>query len=286
MGSMRNSHKTRALRKLLLALAGLAMTVLVPALLMAQDPFGYVEDPAGGGEAAAPVTKALLMIPSMGEATKMPERLEYDISYGMFDVGYSVMEVVSNDDGTVSIITRARSKGWVDDVYPVDDYAETIVESFDTLRPIKYILKTREGKGRKHREVTFDHKAGKAYYVDHIKGIEEEFDVPDLVFDPLAAFFFIRRVSLNPGVSTAVPMFDSKEFTPIEVKVLKRKNIEVPAGIFNAVQISPVMQSEGIFSRRGDIYIWLTDDARRVPVLIKSRVLIGSIKVELKGGKY
>jgi len=221
-----------------------------------------------------------------GEPTRLPERLEYEISYGIFDVGKSVMEVVNNEDDTVSIITRARSEGWVDDIYPVDDYAESVVEDFSTLRPIKYTLKTREGKGRKHREVLFDMEAGKATYTDHLKQMNSEYEIPEEVFDPLAAFYYTRRLVLEPGNNQQVPMFDSKKFWPLEVKVIKRQKIKVPAGEFNTVIISPVMQSEGIFSRKGDMFIWVTDDERRVPVLIKSKVLIGSIKVKLIGGDF
>jgi hypothetical protein len=221
-----------------------------------------------------------------GAPTSLPEMLFYEISYGPFDVGKSTMEVADNDDGTVSIITRARSDGWVDDVYPVDDFAESVVEDFTSLVPVRYTLKTREGKGRKHREVLFDHEGQKANYIDHLKQINTEYDIPERVFDPLAAFFYTRRLVLEPGNNQTVPMFDSKKYWPLMVKVIKRQRIEVPAGKFDTVLISPVMESEGIFSRSGDMYIWVTDDARRIPVLIKSKVLIGSIKVKLTGAIY
>ena len=218
--------------------------------------------------------------------TSLPEKLYYDISYGPFDVGKSTMEVLTNDDGTVSIITIARSDGWVDDVYPVDDFAESVVEDFASLVPVRYTLKTREGKGRKHREVLFDHAGLKATYIDHLKQENTQYDIPDRVFDPLSAFFYTRRLILEPGKDQTIPMFDSKKFWPLMVKVIKRQSIDVPAGKFNTVMISPVMQSEGIFSRTGDMYIWVTDDARRIPVLIKSKVLIGSVKVKLTGVTY
>jgi len=221
-----------------------------------------------------------------GIPTNMPETLYYEISYGPFDVGNSTMEVKNNEDGTVSIITRARSKGWVDDVYPVDDFAESIVEDFDDLVPVKYTLRTSEGKGRKHREVLFDHVDNKATYIDHLSQVNTEYDIPDKVFDPLAAFFYTRRLILEPGKDQIVPMFDSKKFWSMDVKVIKHQTVKVPAGTFETVLISPVMQSEGIFSRSGDMYIWVTDDVQRIPVLIKSKVLIGSIKVKLTGVTY
>lgn len=222
--------------------------------------------------------------PSDPEA--ISEVLQYDISYGMFDVGRSSIEVLNNPDGTVSIITRARSEGWVDKVYPVDDYAESIVESFETLKPVKYIIKTREGKGRKHREYRFDHEAHKVRYIDYLKKQDMIYNAPYQIFDPLSAFFYTRRIPLTPGETLIVPMFDSRKVWPLEVSVLRRKTVEVKAGEFDSVAITPKMSSDGIFSSDGDMTIWLTDDTRRVPVLVNSKVLIGSVKVKLTGGRY
>jgi hypothetical protein len=46
------------------------------------------------------------------------------------------------------------------------------------------------------------------------------------------------------------------------------------------------MKSEGIFFRRGEIYIWLTDDEKRLPVMLKTKVKIGWVTASLVGGKY
>jgi hypothetical protein len=50
--------------------------------------------------------------------------------------------------------------------------------------------------------------------------------------------------------------------------------------------IQPLLKSEGIFARTGDIVIWLTDDDRRIPVQMKSKVVVGSITATLTGGSY
>ena len=49
-----------------------------------------------------------------------------------------------------------------------------------------------------------------------------------------------------------------------------------------SAQIAPLMESEGFFSRTGDIYIWLSDDERRIPVKLRSKVTIGSVRAVLK----
>jgi len=55
----------------------------------------------------------------------------------------------------------------------------------------------------------------------------------------------------------------------------------VPAGKFDCILVEPVLKSEGVFKSKGSIYVWVTDDDRRIPVLVKSKVPVGSISVSL-----
>jgi hypothetical protein len=45
--------------------------------------------------------------------------------------------------------------------------------------------------------------------------------------------------------------------------------------------VEPVLKSEGIFKSKGQTFIWISDDKRRIPVQVKSKVPIGSILVSL-----
>ncbi len=68
--------------------------------------------------------------------------------------------------------------------------------------------------------------------------------------------------------------------------MLRKEKVGVPAGEFDTIVVKPLMKSEGIFSRKGEIYIWLTDDERRIPVMLKTKVKIGSVNATLVGGTY
>ena len=43
----------------------------------------------------------------------------------------------------------------------------------------------------------------------------------------------------------------------------------------------PRLKSEGIFKSKGSIQVWLTDDERRLPVMVRSKVPVGAISVRL-----
>jgi len=64
--------------------------------------------------------------------------------------------------------------------------------------------------------------------------------------------------------------------------VVKREKVKVPAGTFNTVCIKPKLKFEGLWRQKGDIHIWLTDDDRRLPVLVTSKVfLLGTVDIVL-----
>ena len=47
---------------------------------------------------------------------------------------------------------------------------------------------------------------------------------------------------------------------------------------------SPILKQVelgGVLEKKGDVYIWLTDDEKRIPVLIKAKVVIGSLTMVL-----
>ena len=64
--------------------------------------------------------------------------------------------------------------------------------------------------------------------------------------------------------------------------------IEKPALLEEACKKYPGKIIVGIDARdgKGDIFIWLTDDERRVPVMLKTKVKVGSITARLSGGRY
>ena len=225
---------------------------------------------------------------ALAEGRKLvPERFEYTMFWGGINVGTSSLEVRASEHGSGYLIhTDAYSNDWLSKIYTVEDHALSFFADLEDPLPDRYILETREGRSRKHRDIVFLPCDRSALYMDHIKGTQQELPVPERAYDPLSAFYKVRWMPLVVGTSLQVPLFESKKFWTLEVKVLRKESVTVPAGIFNTVVISPMMQSEGIFSRKGDMLIWLTDDERRRPVKLKSKVTVGTVDAELSGGAY
>lgn len=217
----------------------------------------------------------------------IPEILNYDLTWTGIKAGEASLEI--RDEGNeMKIISTARSAKWVSVFYTVDDMVETKLskEKPSIGQPVNYRIKLHEGRNRKNKEVIFDYRNLKALSIDHLDKERAETEIPARVFDSLSSFYYVRTLNLEVGKSVYVTVFDNKKIWDIEVQVLRKERVEVPAGQFKTIVVKPLMKSEGIFYRKGDIFIWLTDDDKRTPVMLKTKVKIGSITARLVGGRY
>jgi len=214
-------------------------------------------------------------------AFHVPERLEYQLLWNGIHAGTSTLSI-SHKDGLFKITSTAKSADFISLFYEVDDRAESICKN-DSFIPVTYRLKLKEGKHRKDKEVQFMmNGTKKALYVDHLKKETRELDLPERAMDPLASFYFLRTIPLEIGKSTYVKIFDSKKVWNVEVQVLRKEKINTWLGTYDTILIKPLMESEGIFMKKGDIYIWLSDDESRIPVMLKTQVSVGSVKAVLR----
>lgn len=233
-----------------------------------------------------------IMIPA-AMSFNIPERLQYDLTWTGIKAGESVMEV--KDDGqNIQIVSKATSAKWVSVFYHVEDLVVTTLKKGRSKdfgenfigTPYSYRLKIKEGKHRRDKEMTFDYEAKKVKYVNHLDKETVESEIGPSTMDALSSLYFVRGIPLEVGKPLYVEVYDSKKLYKIEVQVLKKETIETSLGEFKTILVKPIMKSEGIFNKKGDILIWLTDDEKRVPVLIKTKVAVGSIKATLVGGQY
>jgi hypothetical protein len=229
------------------------------------------------------------VFPAASGAFPIPERLEFELSYTGITAGRAVQEV-SQEGDEVHIVSTAKSADWLKVFFPVDDRIESVlVKGAPPLFigvPRLYRERIREGWTRFQKDAVFDREKLEVTTRDFLKNSEKTQKITRRTYDTLSSFFYFRTVALQVGTSSFIDIFDCKKMWNTEVQVLRREQIETPLGRFNTIVIKPLLKSEGIFARTGDMHIWLTDDARRIPVLMKSKVRIGSITATLVGGSY
>jgi hypothetical protein len=234
------------------------------------------------------VALIMVLLPGVSSALGIPEKLIYDLTWTGIKAGTAVQEI-SSDSSETRIVSTARSADWISLFFPVEDRIEAVLtlstpSKFGSTKA--YRLKIREGSHRRDKEVYFDHAKGVAHYHDNLNGDKREIPIPANAMDTLSSFYFVRTLKLEVGKPVHLTILDNKTVWNVEVQVLRKEKIKTKLGTFDTIVIKPLMTSEGIMDRKGDMFIWLTDDHRLLPVRMKTKVKVGSITAALVGGTY
>lgn len=211
---------------------------------------------------------------------RVGERLVFSVEYGFVTAGEATMSVVSLDtiqgNPSYRIETVATTNEIFSTFYEVNDRVVSHMDAYGMFsRQFKKTL--REGNYSKDLEVYFDQEAQLARYVegDSLAALPETQDV-------LSAFFFLRSRDLRVGEVYSIPCHDNRKNYPLEVKVLRREKIAVPAGKFECFVVEPKLKSGGLTKKEAKMFIWLTSDDRKMPVLMETRMKIGSVAAKLR----
>ncbi len=206
------------------------------------------------------------------------EKFTFEINYGFINAGGATMEVAGlieyNNRPCYQIVTRAFSNSFFSKFFKVDDRVESIVDALGIFS-WRFEKNLSEGGYRANRQYAFDQRRNVVYFE------KDTIDVLPYVQDALSSLYFVRTQDLSVGKSVLVDNFTDGENYGLEVRVLRKETIKVPAGSFDCVVVEPLLKSVGVFKHEGNLTVWLTDDRLKMPVLMKSKVLIGSISAEL-----
>jgi hypothetical protein len=207
------------------------------------------------------------------------ERLTYDVRFGGIKVGTGRMEVVGTQEvrGREAWHTRFTVKGGIP-LYRVNDRMESWIDT-RTFESLRFVQDLEEG--RRDKERFYEIYPENSTYSE--KGETEN---AQSVADPLddAAFmYFVRTIPLEVGRTYDFNRYFRPDRNPVQIRVLRRETVKVPAGTYRTIVIQPVIKSKGIFSEKGHAEMWLTDDSRRLLVQMKTDLSIGSLSLYLRG---
>lgn len=262
------------------ARAARALACLAAVLVQVAGPAAFAQDDSLPDSTTLHAGPALEVLPASPEPFRAGESLRFSVQYGFIKAGTAWLEVPEvvdwNGHPSWRLVARAESNGFFDKVYKVRNRIESI---WDQERRFswRYFEDRHEGGYTANDTLTFEPDSGQVRYKNGAT-----YAVPPQVQDALSAFYYTRFQALPLGGSVTFDYHASRKSAPMEVKVLGRQRIKTPAGRFNCIVIEPMLKAGGIFKNKGRLVIWLTDDERRMPVLMRSKVLIGSISVTLQ----
>lgn len=223
---------------------------------------------------------ALRYVPNL--AFGYGEKLNFDVNYKFITAGKAVMQIGSkpetiSDRPTYSVQFTVRTTSSFDNVFKVRDRYQTYLD-IDGIFPWRFEQSVKEGNYSRDFSAIIDQRAKKA------KTTEGSFTTPPFVHDILSAMYYVRTLNLSAmkkGQSITLQNFYDKNTHNLRIRVLGKEKVETDAGTFNCVVVEPLVVEGGLFKNEGRIVVYMTDDDRKIPVKVSSKVVIGSIDGEL-----
>ncbi|ETW95070.1 MAG: hypothetical protein ETSY1_32225 [Candidatus Entotheonella factor] len=227
---------------------------------------------------AAPIAVATAPLPF-----RAGESLVFEVSWLRIPVGTATMRVEPIPDHAIPnalrLISTARTYRFFDTFHKVDDHAESIFDPHTRLSQ-SFRIRQHEGRYRSHHNMVFDQSSRRVTFQKRDQ-TPKEIAIPTAVQDPLSVLYLVRTLPLAVGETVVVPICNRGKTWFTKIRVLQRERLNLPIGEVNTIKIQPLLQAAGLFRHKGDMFIWLSDDAYRVPVQLKSNIKIGAIRALL-----
>lgn len=233
---------------------------------------------------AMPPPGALVNVPPAHHAYAPGEALAYEISWSGVPAGRAVMSVVGGTDKdgrpVHRLISVANTNKVVTVVYKVRDRIMSEIDPVTGI-PRHILVDQRHGSRIRIQEVFFDqaHRRATTYQP---KRKPVTVDTPPNVHDIISCLYYVRSMDgLEPGKTVVVDVHEGKKNWRLLIHGERREHITVPAGSFDTLEVKAEVRFQGVFFDRGDVRLWLTEDARRIPVLVSIKIQVGRVLAEL-----
>ncbi|HZR65256.1 MAG TPA: DUF3108 domain-containing protein [Terriglobales bacterium] len=211
------------------------------------------------------------------------QKLVYSVEWHMLNAGTATILVTRSKDGE-HLRSTADTSGMTNKIYPVHDTFDADVNprTFCTQEISKH---NQEGARRLDRKIHFDYPSLTSQVDDYDlkagKQKHSEFDIPSCVSDVVSGFFYASSLDLRPGLIEIFPVNDGGKTTDVRIDVEGNNRIKVPAGGFQTIRVKaePIA---GPMKGKGVLWVWFSDDARRIPVHMKSKLGFATLLFQLQ----
>ena len=213
------------------------------------------------------------------------EKLTFQVRWSFIPAAEAVLEIlpIETIQGVKSyhFVMIAKTYSFIDLFYKIRDR----IDAFTDIEMTHSILykKQKKGKTKKDVVVNFDWKKQEAQY-SNLGEKRKSISIKPGSFDPLSVFYAFRLHDLKEDTKIQIPVTDGKKCVMGESTVVKREKIKVANRTYDTYLVEPDLKHIGGVFEKGKntkLKIWVTADTRRIPVKIKSKVIVGSFVAEL-----
>jgi len=209
------------------------------------------------------------------------ERMLFSVGWEFINAGTADMRIENTANG-YRITTSSKS-------YPIFDLFHKVRDTITSegvcrnrnMQSTLFDIVQNEGRYHSKKQVRFLWEKGTITHTQN--GKTDSYNVPAGHLNAIDVFFAVRKMNLSPGTTVHVPLFDSRKQYMLEVSVLKTQRLMAPWGkSVECLVIEPKLKTKGIFSSKGKVKVWLTNDAQHIPLKMVAKIKFGHIVARLR----
>jgi len=228
-------------------------------------------------------SSSLISYPSVSNsAFKVGEKLRYRITYGFMDAGEAILEVkptskLGNNRALYQVIGTGRTLGGFNAFYKVDDTYESFIDQ-KSIMPWFFNRDVNEGGYKINQEYKFKQ------HQEKVETGEKSFKTPMGVQDMMSSFYKARTLNfenMKKGKTFEFKCFMDDEVFNLKIKYVGDEEIRIRKGKFKCHKFVPVVQTGRYFKNEDDVNFWITADKNKIPVLVKAKIPVGTVKLHL-----
>ena len=220
---------------------------------------------------------------------KAGEVLEFDVGWSSYlTAGTAVVSVKEKKPSYNSVAYYVVAEGQptplLSKLYTLYYKADTLVDAYSLL-PQRGSLYVKEGKRQRMKTTTFNQTAKTAKYeVQTATHVVKDLSLPAFTQDALSALYVLRSIPMKPGEKFNMPVTDAGDLYKVQMQVGSVEPVKTGLGTVNGMKIVPVVTMTKGTPPRG-LALWLSDDARRLPLKIEAQLPVGRFTVTLRAAR-
>ncbi len=212
------------------------------------------------------------------------EELTYRLYWGYVPVGTATIRAewtVKEGQEFLAIRIRTRSNQVIAKVYPVDDTVESLVDP-KTFLPVRFTKDLSEGAHRRHETTVFDRTNRVARWTSLRSGRTKEFPIPPDIRDIPTLMYSLRSHVFTPGKRETFKVMADEKVYDVGVEAQGKETLDLPRyKNVRCLKLEPDAAFEGIFVRRGRMWVWVSDDERCLATRIVASIPVANVRAVL-----
>ncbi len=210
------------------------------------------------------------------------EILNYKIYWEIIPAGQAEMGIETTElygQKVFHIYTKTSSNKSIDLIYKVRNKTDSYVD-FDGFYSLKFVSDQKEAGYVSYDEAVFNHVDNFWYNLsDKTTGY-----CPIFVQDVVSALYWLRLQNIEVGKQYVFDVWLGKVVYPMVVDIIQICKIKIFDKEYECLKVEPKvdLRKFPLFRARGRLFVYITNDEKKLPVRLESRVLIGRVFADLE----